>query len=189
MPRGPDVRDVPCRVVSSDRARRDGGVHSGRRSLAFDRGAGRRTDRVIDVTTVLNGLLGGLVAGAVAVVALRIAAGPQSLLASVRGDTSDLGTVDRVVGVLAELVYAAVVGGLFVALERYVLDTLAVPPRGDRVLWLTLGWAVALFLVGTVVWRLGGDRSLLRGPYRDLLSFHLTYALVLAAWIRLTWIA
>lgn len=141
------------------------------------------------MTTIVNGLLGGLVAGVVAIVALRIARGHQSLLGSLRGRTPGEGSgIGPFVALLAEILYATAAGGLFVALELYVLHALAVPPNGTEALWLTLGWALLLVSVGVSVWWLGGDRSLRRAPYRDLLVFHLTYALFLAAWIRLTWI-
>ncbi|QIO23033.1 hypothetical protein [Haloarcula sp. JP-L23] len=131
------------------------------------------------MTTVLNGLLGGLVVGLVATTATA-AASNQGL--------ADAIGVPRWVVLSAEVVYGAVAGGALVALELYVFGVLGVPPSAVDVLGLTLGWSVTLLLATLAGVTVLAGRGVGRSAAVPLAVYHLVYALGLWVWVRATWI-
>lgn len=139
------------------------------------------------MTTILNGLLGGFVAGLLAVgaVGLLRAAGITGR-ASESGASNGGRDLSRRSELLLVLGYAALAGAVLVALELIVLGVLAVPPTRYEALAVGLAWGLGLFAaVGAAV--IAAAPSL-RSRLADLAAFHLAYGLLLGLWIRLTWI-
>ena len=124
------------------------------------------------MTTVLNGLVGGLVAGGVAAVAAELVFdGPRDWTR-----------------VALELGYGAAAGGVLLALELFVLGVLGVPPATREALGVALGWSVALFVALAGLERVVRGRGLDRPFVAGLAAYHLVYGLCLGVWIRVTWI-
>lgn len=137
------------------------------------------------MTTVLNGLLGGLIAGAAATAAAGLVARESS------DDTAALGGVaaSRWGRAALGLLYGSVGGGALVALELFVLGALGVPPTVGEALGVALAWSGALFLTAVAVRRAVRDGGLDRtAAGSGLLAYHLAYGACLGVWIRLTWI-
>ncbi|WP_276271977.1 hypothetical protein [Haloarcula litorea] len=125
------------------------------------------------MTTLVNGLLGGLAAGLLAS-AVAVWVGPASRSSRAR-------TVAGAGG------YGAVAGAVLVALELFVLGLLGVPPTRGEALAVAVGWSALLLALTAAVRATRSDGS---GwpPLRALVAFHVVYGLLLGAWIRLTWI-
>ena len=140
------------------------------------------------MTTVLNGLIGGLLAGVVAAGAARLVAADSAdvpaLAAAVLGDNA---AVSGWRGLAVEVLYGCVAGGAFVAIELSVLDVLGVPPAAWDAVGTAAAWSTALFVVAVAVGYVR-ERSLDRPFAAELAAYHLAYGLCLGVWIRLTWI-
>ena len=139
------------------------------------------------MTTVLNGLIGGLVAALVAAGAARLVAADRAdapaLAAAVLGSRAASGWS----GLASEVLYGCVAGGAFVALELSVFDVLGVPPALWDALGMAVGWSAALFAVAALG-RAARGRALDRPFVAELAAYHLAYGLCLGVWIRVTWI-
>ena len=139
------------------------------------------------MTTVLNGLIGGLVAALAAAGAARLVAADRSDAPALATAVLGSRTASGWSGLAAEVLYGCVAGGAFVAFELSVLDVLGVPPATWDALGTAVGWSVALFVVAAAVGYVRG-RSL-DGPFvAELVVYHLAYGLCLGVWIRATWI-
>ncbi|WP_254838604.1 hypothetical protein [Natronomonas marina] len=139
------------------------------------------------MTTVLNGLLGGLLVGVLAATVTRSVDTEPSAWAARTTDALGVRTVAaRWLDGATRVAYGGVGGGALVALELYVLGVLAVPPTVGEAFGMAVAWSALLFAVRVLFARVGPspDRSRLVAP----LVYHLVYGLGLGVWIRLTWI-
>lgn len=141
------------------------------------------------MTTLLNGLLGGLLVGVAATLAVEVVGDGRSALSAMLGVLSPARAGTARVWRIATVVLYGTLGGLaIVALELYVLGVVGVPPTPLEAYGLAVAWAVVLLAAVAVayrfVFRLRFDRDVLV----DLLLFHAVYGLGLGIWIRLTWI-
>lgn len=141
------------------------------------------------MTTLLNGLLGGVVVGVLAAVATELVDDVPSATASRLG--SVLGDPARVSGwweFALRSGYGVAATLLLYTIELFVLGFLAVPPTRGESVALAAGWSAVLFVVLAVAYRIGLSRTSSQPYVRELLAYHLVYAVGLALWIRLTWI-
>lgn len=133
------------------------------------------------MTTVPNGVLGGLLVGLVAAVVTRfVGAGP------VAADRTPDGSAARPwwLAVVVLAAYGGLAGGLLVGLELYLLGVLAVPPTAVEAFGVAIAWSALLFVAAAVV-----SRAISSAPAdRSLLVYHLVYGLGFGVWIRVTWI-
>lgn len=141
------------------------------------------------MTTLLNGVLGGAVVGALAAVATgvvgtRAGAGRGDATASEHGPVAG----GRWRFGLLLVVYGSGLGGALVALELYALGVLGVPPTLVEAFAVALAWSALVFGAVVVGWRVGSGTPLTRTRRQLILVYHLGYGLGLGAWIRLTWI-
>lgn len=136
------------------------------------------------MTTILNGVLGGLLVGLVATVVTRIVGGESATAGG--GDAR--GATSRVSDVAGHVLYGGLAGGLLVALELYVLRVLAVPPAVGRTLAVAVAWSALLFGTLLAVSRVGPTHPFDRSAPGALLNYHLVYGPGLGVWIRMTWI-
>lgn len=127
------------------------------------------------MSSIINGLLGGGLAGLVAVLVTAVVSSGEPLLPG----------ASRGVSAIAGVSYGVVAGGALVALELSVLNLLSVPPATGTVMAITLLWAGLLFFL-TVIAEVGLGRD--RAGFTGLLVYHGLFGLALGAWIRLTWI-
>lgn len=127
------------------------------------------------MTTVVNGLLGGGVAGLFAVLATTLAPTGVGILPG----------ASRAVRVVAGTSYGVLAGGTLVAVELFVLQLLSVPPPTGTAMAVALLWAGVLFFLGAIV-EIGLGRE--GGGFTGLLVYHGVFGVALGAWIRLTWI-
>lgn len=139
------------------------------------------------MTTVPNGLLGGLLVGIVAALGARL----------VRNDPSAPGVIvnrlfessrSRWVQLAGQLLYGALAGGGLIALELYVLQLLSVPPDLGVALAVALAWSLLLFILWALIWRIVSVLPWDRFYLGELLVYHLIYGLGFGLWIRMTWI-
>lgn len=141
------------------------------------------------MTTLLNGLLGGLLVGVAATLAVEVVGDGRSAVSAMLGVLSPerAGTV-RVWRIATAVLYGTLGGLALVAVELYVLGVVGVPPTPLEAYGLAVAWAVLLLAAVAVayrfVFRLRFDRDVLV----DLLLFHAVYGLGLGLWIRMTWI-
>jgi hypothetical protein len=135
------------------------------------------------MTTILNGLLGGLVVGLVAATATRLVAGDAS-----GGRVGFAVPSSRWSTFAVRLSYGCLAGGALVALELFVLGLLAVPPTLLEAFGVAVAWSALLFGVLSAVRWVASSRSLARSHLGGSLVYHLVYGLGLGLWIRLTWI-
>jgi hypothetical protein len=137
------------------------------------------------MTTLLNGVLGGLLIGLLAGFVMRIF------------DRDSLGILERVIGANPAMsrwlklaiqgLYGSIAGGLLLVLELSVLGLLAVPPSLSEALGVAVAWSAVLFILQIIAGR--ADRSLLPGSsVRALFVYHLVFGMGLGVWIRVTWI-
>lgn len=136
------------------------------------------------MTTILNGVLGGLLVGLVATVVTRIVGGGSATA----GGGDSRGATSRASDVAGHVLYGGLAGGLLVALELYVLHVLAVPPAVGRTLAVAVAWSALLFGTLLVVSRVGPTPPFDRATPGELLAYHLVYGPGLGVWIRMTWI-
>jgi TRAP-type C4-dicarboxylate transport system permease large subunit len=127
------------------------------------------------MTTVLNGVLGGLLVGAIATISTRVVAGEASVTTAMRTRIfgENAGSSRRWdVGV--QLSYGAIAGGALLVLELLVLGLLGVPPTASEALAVALAWSALLAGTVIVLWRVTAssplDRSRLKGWLRTISS-------------------
>lgn len=141
------------------------------------------------MTTVLNGLVGGLVVGLVAAVATRLVGGDRAA-----SDTALERAVDAGVGkrtwwcFTVRVSYGGLAGVALVALELFVLRTVAVPPTVGEAYGVALLWSALLLGLLVVVRRVAPSPPLGRWHLRELVVYHLVLGVGLGVWIRLTWL-
>lgn len=134
------------------------------------------------MTTLINGVLGGLAAGAVAAIVIHLRGGDRPFEAP--GRENDTAVRWRVLQ--ATLGYGAVAGFAFMLLELYVVGWLSVPPTAFEAFVAAGLWAGVMLAVSTVASFVGEGHEL--GGFRRLLVFHLVFAVVFGVWTRVTWI-
>lgn len=141
------------------------------------------------MTTILNGVLGGVLVGLIAAGVTWLVADESSVTSIVLDRVSgSRASVSRWMVVASQVAYGGFAGGLLVALELLVVGVLAVPPTSGDALGVAIAWSTLLFGLVIVSWRLGIARSITRPQFVELLVFHLVYGIGLGIWIRLTWI-
>lgn len=141
------------------------------------------------MTTLLNGLLGGLLVGTVAAVAAQFVDAEPSATATVLERT--VGTrvaTSRRLEFAVRLLYGGLAGVVLVALELFALGVLAIPPSTGEAFGVSIAWSALLFGVLLVVLRLGDSLPFDRSHLVELLVYHLVYGLGFGVWIRMTWI-
>lgn len=141
------------------------------------------------MTTILNGVLGGVIVGLLATVATRfvgdrLGLGPEHRAVS---DGDQFVGSPWMLGVLL-VGYGSGLGGMLVVLELFVLGVLGVPPTLAEALGVALGWSALVFGAVFLLWWVGSGATLTRSRRTRLLVYHLVYGLGFGAWIRLTWI-
>jgi hypothetical protein len=138
------------------------------------------------MTTLIDGLLGGLVVSVVAALPVRAVESTPSatavLVGAVTGSRDVAGPRARGPGR-----YGAVAGVALVALELFVLGLIAVPPTPAEAVGLAVGWSLVLFAALLAAWRVLPDRPA-GSPLAELFVYHLVYGFGLGVRIRLTWI-
>lgn len=136
------------------------------------------------MTTILNGLLGGLLAALVGAAAARAVSGRL-------GDTSEPSGRVPTAGwlrVSLRALYGGVAGGTLVALDLFVFGTLGVPPTAAEAFGAAVVWSGALFVAAVSIRRFVRPPRSGRSATAESLAFHLAYGLCLGVWIRSTWI-
>lgn len=141
------------------------------------------------MTTLLNGLLGGLLVGVAATLAVEVVGEGRSAVSAILGVLSpETAGTARVWRITTAVLYGTIGGLALVAVELYALGVVGVPPTPLEAYGLAVAWAVLLLAAVAVayrfVFRLRFDRDVLV----DLLLFHAVYGLGLGLWIRMTWI-
>lgn len=140
------------------------------------------------MTTLPNGLLGGLLIGLVAGAVTRfVDSNPSVADILLKRGAGDGTTTSGWLELAGHVLYGGLAGGVLLALELFVLGILAVPPALWEALGVTVAWSALLFVLWAVVLRLGvslPSESSLRG----LAVYHLVYGVGLGIWIRVTWI-
>lgn len=134
------------------------------------------------MTTLINGVLGGLIASAVAAIALHVLGGPRPF--EVPGEENTTTVRWRVLQ--ATLGYGAVAGLGFMILELYVVGWLSVPPTVVEAFAAAGLWAGLMLAVAALASLVGEEHEL--GGFRRLFVFHLVFAVAFGLWIRVTWI-
>lgn len=141
------------------------------------------------MTTLLNGVLGGLLVGIVASLAVEIVGDGRSAVSAMLGVLFDEGRGTARPGRMATTVgYGTVAGLALVALELYVLGVVGVPPTPIEAYGLAVAWGVVLLAVFAAVYRFVFRLRFDRDVIVELLLFHVVYGLGLGVWIRMTWI-
>lgn len=104
------------------------------------------------MTTILNGLLGGLLIGFVAAIVTRLVANEPSATGAVLERVLGVGaSSSRWVEFLIRLVYGSLAGGTLIALELFVLGILAVPPTTVEAFGVAVVWSALLFGTPSVI--------------------------------------
>jgi|GEM_PF-3477768 hypothetical protein len=141
------------------------------------------------MTTLLNGLLGGLAVGVIAAGVVRFVADEPSAAADLLGRAvGGRGSSSPRTVFVAWFLYGGVAGVAFVALELHVLRLLSVPPDFDVALGLAVAWSALLFVGVFLAWRGALSRRADRSYAAELFAYHLVFGVGFAVWIRLTWI-
>lgn len=133
------------------------------------------------MTTLINGVLGGLIASAVAAIAIHAIGGPRPF--EVPGEDA---TRVRWRVLQATLGYGAIAGLGFMVIELYVVGLLGIPPTFVEAFAAAGLWATVMLVVSTLASYVSEKHVL--GGVRRLLVFHLVFALAFGLWIRVTWI-
>ncbi|MEF8808613.1 hypothetical protein [Natronomonas sp.] len=134
------------------------------------------------MTTLINGVLGGIIASAVAAIALHVLGGPRPF--EVPGEENTTTVRWRVLQ--ATLGYGAIAGLGFMIVELYVVDWLSVPPTAVEAFAAAGLWAGLMFAMSALASLVGEGQEL--GGFRRLLLFHLVFGVVFGIWVRMTWI-
>jgi len=133
------------------------------------------------MTTVLNGLLGGLVAATLVELGTRgLGVYPAS--------ATDAERPDGPRATLARLLAGGVAGGLLVGLELSVLGVLSVPPDLGAALLVSVAWSGALFGLSVAWTAVATGRRPRRTELLRRLGTHLAFGVALGLWIRATWV-
>lgn len=133
------------------------------------------------MTTLINGVLGGLIASAVAGIVIHVLGGDRPFV--VPGDET---TTVRFRMLQATLGYGAVAGLGFMVVELYVANALGVPPTVVEAFVAAGLWGAVMLAVSALASLVGEKQAF--GDFRRLLVFHLVFAVAFGAWIRITWI-
>jgi hypothetical protein len=133
------------------------------------------------MTTLINGVLGGLIASAVAAIAIHVLGGPRPF--EVPGEDA---TRVRWRVLQATLGYGAIAGLGFMLIELYVVNALGVPPTAVEAFVAAGLWTAVMLAVSALASSIGEKHVL--GGARRLLVFHLLFAVAFGLWIRVTWI-
>ncbi|MDX1746793.1 MAG: hypothetical protein R3324_12705 [Halobacteriales archaeon] len=138
------------------------------------------------MTTVPNGIIGGILSAFVSVGLTRLIAGDRSEASSPAAGTGDH-SPSRWWSVGASAVYGGVAGGALLLVERYVLGVLSVPPDILVALGTALAWSALLCVGWLAAGRVVSRRSdtITRA---EVVLFHLLFGVSLGLWIRFTWI-
>lgn len=141
------------------------------------------------MTTLLNGLLGGLVVGIVATLAVEMVGEGRSAVSAMLGVLFDEGVeTARSWRIATTVVYGTIAGLALVALELYVLGLVGVPPTPGEAYGLAVAWGAVLLAGFAAVYRFGFRLQFDRDVLVELILFHVVYGLGLGVWIRMTWI-
>lgn len=140
------------------------------------------------MTTLLNGPIGGLIAGLGETLAPGIADGDRpaasELLGELFGEEARSARPWRV----AFLVLYGTIGSLhLVALELFALGAVGTPPSPLEAYDLAVGWGIVMLVVFPVYRGLG--LQFYRDALVDLLVFLAVFGFGLGIWIRTPWIA
>lgn len=141
------------------------------------------------MTTLLNGVIGGLVVGLIAAVTTQFFGGDPSATAPV---VERLGRSRFAASRWSRLAVMSLYGGLagsgFLAVELFVLRVLSIPPTIGEALGATLLWSAVLSLTWILVEWAAPSLSRSRSRLGKLLAYHSVYGVGLGLWIRFTWI-
>lgn len=141
------------------------------------------------MTTLLNGLLGGLLVGIGAALAVEVVGDGRSAVSAMLGVLFTEGVATARSGRVATTVVYGTVGGLvLVALELYVLGVLGVPPTPLEAYGPAVAWGAVLLVVLAAIYRFVFRLQFDRDVLVALVRFHAVYGLGLGIWIRMTWI-
>lgn len=141
------------------------------------------------MTTVRNGLVGGLLVALVAATTARlVGTEPSTASAVLEIAFGDAPTPSGWWGYVLLLLHGSIAGGTLVALDLFVFGTLGVPPTVDEALVVAIVWSGVLLGTAIAVWRFVLGLALDRSSLAELLAYHLVYGLGLAIWARMTWI-
>lgn len=141
------------------------------------------------MTTLLNGLLGGLAVGVIAAGVVRFVADEPSAAADLLGRAvGGRGSSSPRTIFVAWFLYGGVAGVAFAALELYALRLLSVPPGFDEALGVAGAWSALLFAGAALAWRRAPSYPSDRSYVAELFAYHLVFGVGFAVWIRLTWI-
>lgn len=138
------------------------------------------------MVTIVNGLVGGLVATIVMTVFMMALGGddpppPANLWAKYIGDGAPEDYVPQ--GLVLHLVYGTVAGGVFAGVALG-LGVVSLATIGSAILWGAV-WGVVLMAIAAVFWMtiiLGMDPEGLSTMAMQL-GFHLVYGVVLGGWL------
>lgn len=139
------------------------------------------------MTTILNGVLGGLVVGLFAAVVTRFVA-PSVTVGMLERALGLRASSARWLAFISQLLYGCLAGGSLVALELFVLRIIAIPPTVGEAFGIAVAWSALLFGILLVVWQAGSSSPDDRSRLSQLLVYHIVYGLGFGIWIRLTWI-
>jgi len=162
--------------------------HGGPRN-SFGVGAGyiARATEPRRVTTLLNGLLGGVLAGVVTAAGVALVGEGPSLtarsLARYRGGDP---SADRAAAVAAHVAYAGAAGLGLAAVELHVLDLWSGPVPFAAAVPVGVAWTAALAGL-TVAWWAAVGESVDAGLLTRVFVSHLALGVLLGAWVGLTW--
>lgn len=134
------------------------------------------------MSTLINGVLGGLIASAVAGIVIHVLGGDRPF--EVQGEENTSKVRWRVLQ--ATLGYGAVAGLGFMIVELYVVNGLGVPPTVVEAFAAAGLWGAVMLAVSALASFVGEKQEL--GGFQRLLVFHLVFAVAFGAWIRITWI-
>ena len=140
------------------------------------------------MTTLLNGVLGGLVIGLLAGGVCRFddSAPPVTALLLERL-TGHARPVSRSLELVVFVLYVGLAGKTLLALELFVLSVLGVPPSLGEALGVAVAWSAVLLVLWLIALRVVLSRPS-KLSLRALVVFHLVYGVGLGLWFRATWI-
>ena len=137
------------------------------------------------MTTVANGVIGGLLGGLLAVRLTRLTVGSRVDPVGTADAASDAGQWRRWRSIAAVTVYGGLAGGAMVAIELYSLGVLGVPPSLVEAYTIAVAWGAVLCGAVLGLGRFATNRVV---TARQTVVFHVLYAVWLGGWIRFTWL-
>jgi hypothetical protein len=141
------------------------------------------------MTTLLNGLLGGLVVGALTAVATGLVGdGPSATTALAERALGGRGSRSRWGSFAARVLYGVLAGVAVVAVELYALRLVGVPPTVGEAFAVAFAGSAFLFVIAFIACRVVLSRATDRSYLGELLAYHLVFGVGFGVWIRLTWI-